>query len=138
MIDGAKVKTPKSIEAALNYNSKKVQRGDAVSLHAANYLNNAKKMNFYQKLNGFERLNGLNERATTKTLHVFFNFSPTEKLNDNKLTEIASMYMGEIGFGNQFFIIYKHNDSVNPHIHMVSNTIRQDGSRINTHNIGRN
>ncbi len=134
----AKITTPKSIEAALNYNEKKVQRGDAVCVHAANYLNDAKNMNFYQKLNGFERLNSLNERATTKTLHVSLNFSPSEKLADKKLVAIASMYMDKIGFGEQPFLIYKHEDAGHPHIHIVSTTIREEGSRINTHNIGRN
>ena len=134
----AKITIPKRIEAALNYNEKKVQKGAAECLHAANYLNEAKNMNFYQKLNGFERLNSLNERATTKTLHVSLNFDPSEKLSENKLIEIASVYMDKIGFGEQPFLIYKHEDSGHPHIHIVSTTIKEDGSRINTHNIGRN
>ena len=50
----AKITIPKSINAALNYNEKKVQKGTAQCLHAANYLNEAINMNFYQKLNGFE------------------------------------------------------------------------------------
>jgi hypothetical protein len=134
----AKITTPKSIEAALNYNEKKVQKGNAVCLQAANYLNEAKNMNFYQKLNGFERLNSLNERATTKTLHVSLNFDPSEKLAENKLLQIASDYMEKIGFGNQPYLVYKHEDAGHPHIHIVSTTIKSDGSRINTHNIGRN
>lgn len=134
----AKITTPKSIEAALNYNEKKVQKGNAVCLHAVNYLKEAKEMNFYQKLAGFERLNSLNERATTKTLHVSLNFDPSEKLAENKLLQIASDYMEKIGFGNQPYLVYKHEDAGHPHIHIVSTTIKQDGSRINTHNIGRN
>jgi len=134
----AKITIPKSIEAALNYNEKKVQKGNAVCLHAANYLNEAKDMNFYQKLNGFERLNSLNERATTKTLHVSLNFDPSEKLSENKLLQIASGYMEKIGFSNQPYLIYKHEDAGHPHIHIVSTTIKDDGKRINTHNIGRN
>jgi Relaxase/Mobilisation nuclease domain len=134
----AKITTPKSIEAALNYNEKKVQKGIAVCLHAANYLKDAKEMNFYQKLAGFERLNSLNERATTKTLHVSLNFDPSEKLPENKLLQIASDYMEKIGFGQQPYLIYKHEDAGHPHIHIVSTTIKADGSRINTHNIGRN
>jgi Relaxase/Mobilisation nuclease domain len=134
----AKITTPKSIEAALNYNEKKVQKGVAICFHAANYLNEAKGMNFYQKLNGFERLNSLNERATTKTLHVSLNFDPSEKLAKNKLLQIASDYMEKIGFGNQPYLVYKHEDAGHPHIHIVSTTIKADGSRINTHNIGRN
>lgn len=134
----AKITTPKSIEAALNYNEKKVQKENAVCLHAANYLKDGKEMNFYQKLAGFERLNSLNERATTKTLHVSLNFDPSEKLSENKLLQIASAYMQKIGFGEQPYLVYKHEDAGHPHIHIVSTTIKADGSRINTHNIGRN
>ncbi len=134
----AKITTPKSIEAALNYNEKKVQKENAVCLQAVNYLNEAKTMNFYQKLNGFEVRNSLNERATTKTLHVSLNFDPSEKLSENKLLQIASDYMTKIGFEEQPYLIYKHEDAGHPHIHIVSTTIKTDGSRINTHNIGRN
>jgi Relaxase/Mobilisation nuclease domain len=134
----AKITITKSIEAALNYNEKKVQKGNAVCLQAANYLNEPQHMSFYQKLNGFERLNSLNERATTKTLHVSLNFDPLEKLSENKLLQIASDYMEKIGFGNQPYLVYKHEDAGHQHIHIVSTTIKADGSRINTHNIGRN
>lgn len=134
----AKITTPKRIESALNYNEKKVQNGNAVCLHAANYLKEVKEMNFYHKLNGFERLNILNDRAITKTLHISLNFDPSEKLPDTKLIDIASVYMDKIGFGQQPFIVYKHEDAGHPHIHIVSTTIKADGSRINTHNIGRN
>jgi hypothetical protein len=134
----AKITIPKSIEATLNYNEKKVQNGTAECLYAGNYLKNVEKMNFYQKLNGFEILNRLNKIATTKTLHVSLNFDPSEKLSNEKLTEIAAVYMERIGFGEQPYLFYKHLDAGHPHVHIVSTTIRADGTRINTHNIGRN
>lgn len=134
----AKITILKSIEAALNYNEKKVQKGAAECLHAANYLSDAKNMHFYQKLNGFEMLNKLNNRATTKTIHISLNFDPSEKLPNEKLVEVANAYMEKIGFGQQPFLVYKHNDAGHPHIHVVSTTIKEDGSRISTHNIGRN
>jgi hypothetical protein len=134
----AKITMPKSIEAALNYNEKKVQKGAAECLCATNYLSEAKNMNFYQKLNGFEMLNNLNSRATTKTIHISLNFDPSEKLSNDKLIEVANVYMEKIGFGQQPFLVYKHEDAGHPHIHIVSTTIKEDGSRINTHNIGRN
>ncbi|HEY8687925.1 MAG TPA: relaxase/mobilization nuclease domain-containing protein [Chitinophagaceae bacterium] len=134
----AKITIPKSIEAALNYNEKKVQKGAAECLYAANYLSEIKNMNFYQKLNGFEMLNNLNSRATTKTIHISLNFDPSEKLSNDKLIEVANVYMKKIGFGQQPFLVYKHIDAGHPHIHIVSTIIKEDGSRINTHNIGRN
>ncbi len=85
-----------------------------------------------------KNLNCLNKRATTKTLHVSLNFDPTERLSNDKLIGIASIYMEKIGFEEQPFLVYRHEDSGHPHIHIVSTTIRKDGSRINTHNIGRN
>ena len=134
----AKITIPKSVEAALNYNEKKVQNGTAQCLFAGNYLNDANKMNFYQKLDGFETNNRLNKMSTTKTLHVSLNFDPTEKLSESKLVEIAGVYMEKIGFGEQPFLVYKHEDAGHPHIHIVSTTIKNEGSRINTHNIGKN
>ena len=134
----AKITIPKSIDAALNYNEKKVQKGVAQCLYAANYLNEAENMNFYQKMDGFEKHNRLNKMATTKTLHVSLNFDPSEKLSNSRLIEVANVYMEKIGFGDQPFLVYKHEDAGHPHIHIVSTTIKEDGRRINTHNIGRN
>ncbi len=134
----AKITFPKRMESALNYNENKVSQGKAECLHAGNFLKDAGAMNFYDKLEGFERRNELNERAQTKTLHVSLNFDPSEKFSNDKLLKIAADYMDKIGFGDQPYLVYKHEDAGHPHIHVVVTTIRNDGSRINTHNIGRN
>lgn len=134
----AKITTPKKIIAALNYNENKVKQDKAECLYAGNFLKDARQLNFYQKLEGFDRLKELNERATTKTLHVSLNFDPSEKLSNDKLIEIASVYMNRIGFEEQPFLIYRHYDAGHPHVHIITTTIRDDGSRINTHNIERN
>lgn len=134
----AKITTPKKIIAALNYNENKVKQGKAACLYAANFLQEVNALGFHQKLQGFERLNELNERATTKTLHISLNFDPSEKLSDEKLVAIASAYMRGIGFEKQPYLVYQHRDAGHPHIHLLTTTIQKDGSRINTHNIGRN
>ena len=72
----AKITFPKRIEAALNYNEQKVQKGNAFCLHAQNYLDEVCNLNYYQKLNGFQRLNKLNDMASTKTLHVSLTSCP--------------------------------------------------------------
>jgi hypothetical protein len=46
--------------------------------------------------------------------------------------------MEKIGFGKQPYLVYEHFDAGHPHVHIVTTNIREDGSRINTHNIGRN
>ena len=134
----AKITTPKNVKAALNYNEQKVQKGNAESIYAGNCLKEAGEMNFYEKLTRLENLNSLNKRAATNTLHISLNFSVGENFSYEKLISIASSYMDKLGFGEQPYFVYKHDDAGHPHIHIVTTTIKADGSRINTHNIGRN
>lgn len=134
----AKITTPGHLLKALYYNENKVTNGKAVCLHAGGFLRDANEMTVNQKAKGFERLNERNERAKTKTLHISLNFDPSEKLTDAQLKEIAAAYLKGIGFEGQPYLVYRHNDAGHPHIHIVTTTIKEDGSRINTHNIGRN
>lgn len=128
---------PRRVLSALNYNETKVRQGRAECLGASGYLREAGAMNVYQKLQGLERRNELNSRATTKTLHVSLNFHPSEQLSDATLLQIAAEYLQRIGFGGQPYLVYRHWDAGHPHLHVVSTTIRADGSRIPTHNLGR-
>lgn len=134
----AKMTVPYSIKRALNYNEQKVQRDQAECLYANEFLKEADQMTFYEKLEFFEHRNELNQRATTKTLHISLNFDPSEKLSNEQMIEIAKLYMDKIGFGDQPYIVYRHNDAGHEHIHIVTTTIKKDGKRISLHNIGRN
>jgi hypothetical protein len=134
----ARITIPSSIEQTLNYNEKKVRKGTATCIGQNGFLLSAEKMKFYHKLQGFEKRNSLNERATTKTLHVSLNFSTTETLSKEKLLTIGKDYMERLGFADQPYLVYNHLDAGHPHVHIVASTIRENGTRINTHNIGRN
>jgi hypothetical protein len=134
----AKITFPHRVRDALNYNEQKVNKGVADFLSANVYLQKPGDLNFYQKLEGLELRNTLNDRATTKTLHVSLNFSPEDKgLDTSTLLRIARQYMEGIDFGGQPYLVYCHRDAGHPHLHIVSTTIRPDGSRIATHNLGR-
>ncbi|MES2331223.1 MAG: relaxase/mobilization nuclease domain-containing protein [Bacteroidota bacterium] len=134
----AKITTPASLQETLNYNEHKVRRGVATCIAENHFPFPVHAMNFYQKLHWFEQRNELNTRATTKTIHISLNFSPSESLTNESLIEIANDYMMRIGFVNQPYLVYRHHDAGHPHVHILATTIREDGSRINTHNIGRN
>jgi hypothetical protein len=66
------------------------------------------------------------------------NFDIAEKLEKEKLAEIAVVYMQKIGFAEQPFLVYQHKDAGHPHIHIISTNIQKNGKRISMHNIGRN
>jgi Relaxase/Mobilisation nuclease domain len=133
-----RIKSPHSLQRALNYNEKKVQQEKAECIHAENYLLNPDQMNFYQKMERLQDLISLNERAKkSNTLHISLNFDPSEKFSQEKLTEIAKVYMEKIGFGEQPYLVYQHHDAGHPHLHILTTNIKQDGKRIDTYNIGR-
>jgi hypothetical protein len=135
----AKITSPHSIKRALNYNEKKVQNGHAECIYAGNYLKDSGEMKFHEKLNRFQDLIALNERSRkSNALHISLNFHPTENFNNENLVDIASTYINKIGFSQQPFLVYKHEDAGHPHIHIVTTSIQPDGKRINTFNIGRN
>ena len=134
-----KITSPHSLQRALNYNEKKVEKGQAECIAAGNYLREPGQMKFHQKLERMQDLISLNERTKkTNTLHISLNFDPTEKHSREKLEAIAKSYIEKIGFGNQPYLVYQHNDAGHPHIHIVTTTIQSDGKRIDTYNIGRN
>ncbi len=134
----ARINTNKSLSRTLNYNEQKVKAGTAAPLFTSGFIKGVEKLSYYDKIRQFERYMSLNERSTNKTLHISLNFDNKDQLNPEKLNRIAEDYMHQIGFGHQPYLVYQHFDAGHPHIHIVTTNIQKDGSRIATHNIGRN
>lgn len=134
----AVIQTGHSIHRIVNYNENKVKEGVAECISAANYPNDADKLSFKNKLNRLLNQALLNTNVSRNSVHVSLNFDPSENQSKEKLEAIANTYMERIGFGNQPYLVYQHHDAGHPHIHIVSIKVREDGSRIDTQNIGRN
>jgi len=134
----AKVISGQDIKGALNYNEQKVLEGVAQCIQASGFLKDASELNFYDKLQRFTNLNERNSRTKTNTLHISLNFDVTEKPTVDELNRIALTYMDKIGFGNQPYLVYQHNDAAHPHIHIVTTLVQENGKRIPIHNIGKN
>lgn len=132
------IKTGHSIRAMLNYNENKIKEGKAECIGQGNYPVDANRLTYTMKLNRFEKQCKLNENVKRHTVHISLNFDPSEtSLHREKLLEIAESYMNKIGFGNQPYLIYQHNDAGHPHIHITSINIQENGKRIAMHNIGK-
>ncbi|MGB8190460.1 MAG: relaxase/mobilization nuclease domain-containing protein [Chitinophagaceae bacterium] len=131
------MKMGKSINGALNYNERKVRQGSAELIYASLFSRDIDEMGFSEKLLRFEKLNGLNEKSKTNTLHLSINFSPDDRLDTGLMQKLAADYMNRIGFGKQPFLVYQHNDTAHPHIHIVTTTIQANGKPIYLHNIGK-
>lgn len=133
-----KVRSGKNIKGALNYNENKVKEGVAKCIGAVNFVGEPQHLRFSDKLARFDQLIEKNARAKTNCVHISLNFDVSEKLNQNRLNEIAADYMDRIGFGDQPYLVYQHNDAAHPHLHIVTTNIQEGGKRISIHNLGKN
>lgn len=130
------IKSTHSIRGVFYYNENKVKAGVAECIAVGNYPTAIHKMTDIMKLNRFIKRAELNENVKYNTLHISLNFDPSENHSKEKLIAIAESYMQKIGFGEQPYLVYQHNDTKHQHLHVVSINIEKDGRRIDLHNIG--
>ncbi|MNJ87508.1 Relaxase/Mobilization nuclease domain protein [compost metagenome] len=121
----------------LHYNENKVTGGEATLIMASGFAGEIDSMNFNQKLNRFTHLQELKPDVKTNAVHISLNFHSSEQLKDELLQEIAAEYMERIGFGDQPFLVYRHDDAAHLHMHIVTTNITASGERIDLHDIGK-
>ena len=134
----ARVNASKSLRNALHYNENKVRQSTAVLIHSRNFAKDTQQLGINDKLGTLQNLAARNERTKVNSVHISLNFDPSEKLDDETLQRIADSYLQKIGFGDQPYLVYKHEDASHPHIHIVTTNIKRNGKRIALHNIGKN
>lgn len=133
----AKIISGKSIRGMLQYNENKVATKEAKLILASGFATDVNEMSTGQKLHRFEHLTMLNGKVKTNAIHITLNFDAQDKLNNELLQRIISTYMNGIGFGDQPYLAYKHQDAAHPHVHIATTNIKRDGKRIDIHGIGR-
>jgi hypothetical protein len=132
----AKIVIGRSIRGILHYNENKVNAGDAKLILASGFAGEIERMAFKQKLARFENLNLLRPSVKTNALHITLNFDASEKLDNLKVQQIAMAYMEKIGFDEQPYLVYRHQDAAHQHIHIATTSITREGKPIDLNYIG--
>ena len=128
----AKISSTENLGGALGYNFKKVGKGEASILLAAElYQNNDGNYTMEDVLADMEAL--IPEKCRTKktVFHCSLNPHPDDKISDEQLVQVAREYMEALGYGKQPYIVFKHNDIAREHIHIVSLRVDDEGRKIN-------
>ena len=128
----AKISATENLGGALGYNFKKVEKGEASILLAAElYQDREGRYTMEDVLADIEALIPKKCRTKKTVFHCSLNPHPDEKLSDETLTQIAKEYMEALGYGNQPYIVFKHSDIAREHIHIVSLRVDSRGQKIN-------
>ena len=86
-------------------------------------------------MRSFEPYMAANKRTEKPIMHISLNPSPDDKLSDEQLEVIAKEYLSKLGYGNQPYIIFKHEDIGRPHLHIVTTSVTEQGNKINDYQI---
>jgi len=125
----ASQKIGKSFMGALGYNLKKMEHSNPrrrAELLETNF-NSLSKPEIRSEVELVRQLRpGLNRYV----YHTSLNFSAEEShyLNNEKLLAIATDYLNAMGFDDNQYFIFRHYDADHPHLHLLVNRIKFDGS----------
>lgn len=127
----AKISIGSSLFGAIKYNADKVNEGKGQLLDTNKIFNAGDgKVNIAQTLKDFERRMPGQIRTEKPVIHISLNPHPDDKLTDGELTAIAREYMERMGYGDQPYIVVKHEDIDRHHLHIVSIRVNEQGKCI--------
>ena len=130
----AKISHGASLYGALNYNHEKVGKGTAEILSGNRMISDRLGLpseDIRLALLSFENYLLANRNTEKPVLHIALSPAPEDKLTDEQLAELAQNYMQKMGYSDQPYIVYKHGDTHNTHIHIVSVCVDEEGRKIN-------
>ncbi len=128
----AKINVGTSLYGALAYNGEKVNEGEGRLLATNKIFDDGTGMlNIRQAMEDFTRYLPDDVRTRNKVIHISLNPHPEDRLNDADLKAIAEEYMERLGYGNQPYAVFKHEDIDRHHLHIVSINVDENGKRIN-------
>ena len=119
----------KNVGNTVSYNEKKAKEGE----EKARVIGFSKGISSIEEFNRrIEILSRGNLRTRNEAFHAHINPGPGENLSDEKAMEMATELMERLGYGNQPFVVYRHDDTGRTHYHIVSSRVGPDGKRINS------
>lgn len=118
---------------AVNYNERKVAKGEATMLAIENfgYLESSKDFTSDDLRQYLIEFSKRNERIQKAQFHVAFSCKGQE-MNHEELVVYARRWLAEMGYNapKQPLLIYAHNDTDNNHIHVITSRVDSQGRKI--------
>lgn len=128
----AKINIGSSLFGALSYNQEKIDNKEGKILFSNRIIQDTDGLyTMFLNIKSFEPYLEVNKRTEKPILHLSLNPHPDDKLSDSQLSEIAQEYMEKMGYGNQPYLVYKHEDIDRRHLHIVSVRVDENGKKLN-------
>jgi hypothetical protein len=127
----AKIGRSRNLYGALAYNQLKVENEKGQVLFGNKMIETASgHYSVAQLAQSFAPYLIANRNTEKHTLHISLNPDPKDKVSEERYREMAEVYMQEMGYGQQPFVVFKHTDIDRIHIHIVSVCVDEQGKKI--------
>lgn len=128
----AKISVGTSLYGALAYNGVKVNEGEGKLLAVNKVFDDGSgRVDIARAEQDFKRYMPENVRTRNKVIHISLNPHPDDRLTDMELENLAREYLEKLGYGDQPYLIFKHEDINRHHLHIVSVNVDERGRRLN-------
>jgi hypothetical protein len=128
----AKISIGSSLYGALAYNVEKINQEKGKLLVTNKIFDEGTgKVDIHRAVEDFKCYMPLQVRTEKPVIHISLNPHPDDKLTDVELANIAREYMDKLGYGNQPYMVYKHEDIHRHHLHIVSIRVDENGKCLN-------
>ena len=128
----AKISVGSSLYGALAYNGEKINKEKGRLLTSNRIFNDGTgTVDIRKAMEGFLTLMPGHTRVEKPVVHISLNPHPDDVLTDTELQDIAREYLEKLGYGNQPYLVFKHEDIDRHHLHIVTVNVDENGRRLN-------
>lgn len=128
----AKISMGTSLYGALAYNGLKVNEGEGRLLAVNRVFDDGSgRVDVARAEQDFKRFMPEQVRTRNKVIHISLNPHPDDRLTDTELEQLAREYLDRLGYGDQPYLVFKHEDISRHHLHIVSVNVDENGRRLN-------
>lgn len=127
----AKINVGSSLYGALAYNGEKINEGQGRLLATHKIFDEGTgRLDIRQAAEDFARHLPEQVRTAKPVVHISLNPHPDDRLTDTELTAIAEEYLARLGYGDQPYVVFKHEDIDRHHLHIVTLCVDEAGRKI--------
>lgn len=113
--------------AAVDYNESRVKKGEAQLICASNFPVSVVSPAGYKDY--FKLWSRNNKRIKNPQLHIVISLKGKES-NPDVLLSIAKVWLDKMGYGENPYLVYLHNNTNNTHIHIITTRVDKYGRKV--------
>lgn len=119
-------KSSSKMKHVIDYNERKVEDMEASVIDY--HLIQSPDRKTIEK--AFERYEKANFATQNVSFHMSINPSPSDNMDEEQIKSLAAEILDELGYKDQPYVIYKHEDIERTHYHVVSIRVNELGRKI--------